>query len=59
MGSVVVEVVHFGEGVNEDVNEVATLDLPVVGLGDLADARPAVFAGTEEVLDAVDIRGLI
>lgn len=52
-------VVEFVEGFNDLVDEVAALDFPSFLLGDLTNARPAVFSGTEEVFDAVDVSSLI
>lgn len=51
------------EVLNNDFDEAdqerAPFDLPSFLLGDLADARPAVLSGTEEVLNAVDVGSLV
>ena len=51
--------VDIFESLQDFVDEVTSLDLPSFLLGDFTDARPAIFPGAQEVLDTVDISGLI
>ena len=52
-------VVESVESFNDLVDKVTALDFPSFLLGDVTDARPAVFSGAEEVFDAVEVSSLI
>lgn len=53
MNKVVLNCFQYG------IDEVASFDFPSFLLGDHADAWPAIFPGTEDILDTVDISSLI
>lgn len=56
-GSVDLEV--FDDGFQDLDHKGASFDLPALLLGNLANARPAVLLGTQQVFHAVDVSSLI